>query len=56
MKFDTDCSSWKVFFSRYFYKDLKSSIELGIDGEGQEQFAWDNLVQKSTKAKAKAKI
>ena len=56
MEFDADCAPSEGLLGRYFYESLRPSIKLWIDKEGQEQLGWDDLVKKTTMAKAKARI
>ncbi len=39
MKFDTDCALLNTLLDQYFYKGLRSLIELWINKDDQELFA-----------------
>lgn len=56
MEFNTDYALSKALLGRYFSESLRPSIKLWINKDGQELLSWDNLVKKSSKAKAKAFI
>lgn len=56
MKFDTDFAPSRVFLDRYLYEDFRPLIKLWIDENGRELLSWDDFIQKSSQAKAKAKI
>ena len=56
MEFDADYTLLETLLGQSFYEKLRPLIKLWIDENGRELFAWDDLVKKSLKAKAKAKI
>ena len=56
MELDADDALSEALLDRYFYEGLRPSIKLWIDEDGWKLLAWDDLVKKSSRAEAKAKI
>lgn len=50
MEFDAYYIFSGVFCRQYFHEDVCPLIKLPIDEKKREQFAWNDLVKKSTKA------
>lgn len=56
MKFDAKCALSEDFLIWYFDNGLRSLIKLWINKKSQELDDWEELIKKTTKTKAKAKM
>lgn len=56
MEFEADYSPSKALLGQFFYESLRLLIKIWIDKEGQKLLAWDDLVERLSKVKAKVKI